>query len=1471
MDKNTSITNSSLPSASGTSAGAAANAAAPPAAASNQQHALPAGLTPQALNTADKFDGKGDAHAWVENFLDLSSLYGWSEETLLKVARLKMKGPASRWARNRQFTDWDDFSSQFLRRFGETKETAICRFESCYQLQDESPTEFADRFLQDAERAGRVEDDALVYMFIKRLRLDLCEEAGRMRMRSIDEVVSFCNYWLGFRASFNADMPVKSVRFSDEPYPVGGTISGSRAVNSSSSNNSYAAGVRSNSHQLENKGAGQRPSPYRPPFRDHNRAAFRDNNRQPFRDVSNRPAAASHPSPAASKPAAVAAASSCSSAIDDLTRRFEKLEINTSQQLRDKEKEIRHLRHALQQQTQATAAAMPQINLFGYTADSGYEDEIDEQYLGEVMASIYAKHPRDESDPFTLRVPHKRVAVNPHANSPFVPSRQPPEPPRGPTRMQGVTSTSAAAATATAATAVGDGGTSAANKFGSSSAYDASRRMPRQRTPVDARPYGAAPRTTTTATAAAPARAANASAPEASSCFDAAKLADDKGKEMASVICKSIKLDGIRESTVVPQAVLTCLAGHLVGDKKMVDQGRDMARQVDSLIRSLHTSSRRPGAGLLLNMAQTGPMRTAAAQPSASLLRHGLLSRGVRPAGQRVSTCKVAAALNGQELTAVVDTGATTSAVTLDCLRRCNLEHLNAKDMGVSYINADGRISAGKGRVFNMALGLGAFETLISPTVTEALNYDLLIGNDVLSRARAVIDYDRLKMLLRIDQDTVQELDITLASNEASAATLYWDEMLTAAAPDCTADDDCDCQACEAGWQPDPVFSDLFFDYIFTVFSLPPCGPDAPGWKRCVPSNANQADSLLYEQWMDKRLSRMHELEELLIPKYIPATEARLSLLAEWQEAAFEDIKNGLIATEQILTADSGSCSSPDTNSHYDDSSSSDDWVDAVFSRSMYSSVRPVPVQPGTQQHAPDAAVTAAERCVTPLAPLSTRHYLEQLDEQEAPAPPSRSVVSRVEPVSTWPGQQPEITNGQWQSESNNESEDEDEVCDDEGQLLPQAQHFPPESYDNQQPGELYYSSSPLPAPYQPTVSHARSTARYGGTRLPPAFYGSDHDYPYPPSSHNQQRQVADREAMPPPPPKRSRYTLESLPPATTPSYVSVQASQPSPSASSSRHEALLALSEPYAGLDPISQQLLASFDLGVALPEPLGDMEEPDQILLFEGDAADDCDSWSDCPPLDSDSDSMCSDDCPSLEDLTSPVYMYTGSTLSDYEPIAGEEPEALLLHTSGHGTAPVSPDPPVYLPITEKAGQAQNTSVLLVPEDDPCAFPDDDMLSDNPTSFASMLDGSNLSKEESERALGMLQRNADVFCFKPSDLGLCTVDFHEIDTGDAPPVKQGFYRMPHQKYLQLKEHITRLLELGIIRESNSPWASPVHLVPKPNGETRMVVDSRRVNAITRKDAYPMPLIDDIVFQLGPCKYLATMDAYCGFNQPAS
>jgi len=70
-------------------------------------------------------------------------------------------------------------------------------------------------------------------------------------------------------------------------------------------------------------------------------------------------------------------------------------------------------------------------------------------------------------------------------------------------------------------------------------------------------------------------------------------------------------------------------------------------------------------------------------------------------------------------------------------------DHLIRPDVATNYINADGRTTPGKGKVFNLPLTIGSMTTLISPTVTEALNYDLLIGNDVLDRVNADISFSR--------------------------------------------------------------------------------------------------------------------------------------------------------------------------------------------------------------------------------------------------------------------------------------------------------------------------------------------------------------------------------------------------------------------------------------------------------------------------------------------------------------------------------------------------------------------------------------------------------------------------------------------------------------------------------------------------------------------------------------------------------
>ena len=91
-----------------------------------------------------------------------------------------------------------------------------------------------------------------------------------------------------------------------------------------------------------------------------------------------------------------------------------------------------------------------------------------------------------------------------------------------------------------------------------------------------------------------------------------------------------------------------------------------------------------------------------------------------------------------------------------------------------------------------------------------------------------------------------------------------------------------------------------------------------------------------------------------------------------------------------------------------------------------------------------------------------------------------------------------------------------------------------------------------------------------------------------------------------------------------------------------------------------------------------------------------------------------------------------------------------------------------------------------------------------------------------------------------------------HAIHLLDNQPVKQAPYRQSPAKQEAVHQEVQRLLAAGLIAPSSSPWSSPVSLVPKPDGSWRMVIDYRRVNAKTRKDAYPVPLIEEC---LAACK----------------
>ncbi len=109
--------------------------------------------------------------------------------------------------------------------------------------------------------------------------------------------------------------------------------------------------------------------------------------------------------------------------------------------------------------------------------------------------------------------------------------------------------------------------------------------------------------------------------------------------------------------------------------------------------------------------------------------------------------------------------------------------------------------------------------------------------------------------------------------------------------------------------------------------------------------------------------------------------------------------------------------------------------------------------------------------------------------------------------------------------------------------------------------------------------------------------------------------------------------------------------------------------------------------------------------------------------------------------------------------------------------------------------------------------------------------------------------------------ELGICTVgDPVEIST-EGPPIKQRVRRLPLVKREQVDAEVDKMLAQGVIRPSQSPWASPVTLVPKRDGTTRFCVDFRSVNDITRKDAHPIPIVQDIFDTLGKSTVFSAID----------
>ncbi|VDH99871.1 Hypothetical predicted protein [Mytilus galloprovincialis] len=128
-------------------------------------------------------------------------------------------------------------------------------------------------------------------------------------------------------------------------------------------------------------------------------------------------------------------------------------------------------------------------------------------------------------------------------------------------------------------------------------------------------------------------------------------------------------------------------------------------------------------------------------------------------------------------------------------------------------------------------------------------------------------------------------------------------------------------------------------------------------------------------------------------------------------------------------------------------------------------------------------------------------------------------------------------------------------------------------------------------------------------------------------------------------------------------------------------------------------------------------------------------------------------------------------------------------------------------------------------------------------------------LTPKEKMTLAELLNKFQDVFSRSPEDIGRTNKIKHSIDTGDARPVRVPPRRLPIGKREIERTEVSKMLERGIIEPSNSPWSAPLVLITKPDLTTRVCVDFRSLNQLSRVDSYPVGRVDDCLEALSNSK----------------
>ena len=140
-------------------------------------------------------------------------------------------------------------------------------------------------------------------------------------------------------------------------------------------------------------------------------------------------------------------------------------------------------------------------------------------------------------------------------------------------------------------------------------------------------------------------------------------------------------------------------------------------------------------------------------------------------------------------------------------------------------------------------------------------------------------------------------------------------------------------------------------------------------------------------------------------------------------------------------------------------------------------------------------------------------------------------------------------------------------------------------------------------------------------------------------------------------------------------------------------------------------------------------------------------------------------------------------------------------------------------------------------------------------------------LNEEEAAILKSLLLKYQDIFSKGSHDIGCFKEIKHTIDTGTELPVKHPMRRTPMGFEGEEEENLKQMLEIEVISESSSDWASAPVLVRKRDGSVRYCVDCS-LNAKTVKDLFPLPFISQCLDQLSVNRYFSTLDMASGYWQ---